>query len=158
MPRRAGHRSSGPDQVQPNLTPLLDVVLQLITFFMMLVHFGSRIEDSAVAVKLPVAPAALPGDDPGLDRLIVTLDTDNNLVSGREKVAVADQPGWWARQAMLRREGAELLNQPATSLPTRVFVRGDRQLAYSRLRQSLTDGQKAGFSTFSLVVRRVESP
>jgi biopolymer transport protein ExbD len=158
MPRRAGHRSTGPDHVQPNLTPLLDVVLQLITFFMMLVHFGSRVEDSAVAVKLPVAPAALPGDDPGLDRLIITLDTDNNLINGREKIALTDQSGWWARQASLRREGAKLLNMATTSLPTRVFVRGDRQLAYSRLRQSLTDGQKAGFSQFSLVVRRTEEP
>ena len=42
MPRRAGHRSAGPEHVQPNLTPLLDVVLQLITFFMMLVHFGTQ--------------------------------------------------------------------------------------------------------------------
>ena len=28
--------------LNPNLTPLLDVVLQLITFFMMLVHFGTQ--------------------------------------------------------------------------------------------------------------------
>ena len=46
-----------------NLTPLLDVVLQLITFFMMLIHFGTKLEGATKAVRLPVAPAALPGAD-----------------------------------------------------------------------------------------------
>ena len=57
-----------------NLTPLLDVVLQLITFFMMLIHFGNQLEGETRAVRLPVAPAALPGSDLALDRLAVALD------------------------------------------------------------------------------------
>ncbi len=55
--------------LNPNLTPLLDVVLQLITFFMMLVHFGASLEGSTEGVRLPVAPAALPGSDLTIDRL-----------------------------------------------------------------------------------------
>ena len=50
--------------LNPNLTALLDVVLQLITFFMMLVHFGTRLEGATKAVRLPLAPAALPGTEP----------------------------------------------------------------------------------------------
>jgi biopolymer transport protein ExbD len=157
MPRRSSsHRRSMTDQVQPNLTPLLDVVLQLITFFMMLVHFGTKVEDTALAVKLPVAPAALPGDDPSLDRMIVTLDPENNLVSGEEKIKDADQPGWWMKQASDRRAGAELVNASTVTLPTQVFVRGDRRLSYGQLRKSLADGQKAGFGRFSLIVKRIE--
>ena len=49
--------------LSPNLTPLLDVVLQLITFFMMLVHFGTRLDSATKAVRLPLAPAALPGSE-----------------------------------------------------------------------------------------------
>lgn len=156
MPRRSSHRKAAPDQVQPNLTPLLDVVLQLITFFMMLVHFGTRVEDSALAVKLPVAPAALPGSDPSLDRLIITIDTNNNLISGTEQIAEPDQPAWWVSQAGQRREGAELVDVSAESLPTRVFIRGDRRLPYGKLRKALADGQKAGFAQFSLIVKRIE--
>ena len=37
----------------PNLTPLLDVVLQLITFFMMLIHFGNKLEGESTAIRLP---------------------------------------------------------------------------------------------------------
>lgn len=157
MPRRSpSHRRPTSGQVQPNLTPLLDVVLQLITFFMMLVHFGTRVEDTALAVKLPVAPAALPGGDPSLDRMIVTLDADSQLVSGNEKIAEKDQPAWWANQATQRRAGAELVDAPTAALPTRVFIRGDRRLSYGRLRNSLSQGQQAGFAQFSLIVKRTE--
>src|SRR5437763_371967 len=50
MPRRRRDQSEG--VVNLNLTPLLDVVLQLITFFMMLIHFGSRLEGATKAVRL----------------------------------------------------------------------------------------------------------
>lgn len=161
MPRRASRRQSGPEHVSPNLTPLLDIVLQLITFFMMLVHFGTKMEESAIAVKLPVAPAALPGDDPGLDRLVLSLDETGRLVSGKEFIPEDQQPAWWARQATIRREGMELVDVtsralPRQSLPTRVFVRGDRRMAYGRLRASLGQGQQAGFEKFSLIVKRAE--
>ena len=55
MPRRHRDRSEG--MMNPNLTPLLDVVLQLITFFMMLIHFGSQLEGESKAIRLPTAPA-----------------------------------------------------------------------------------------------------
>ena len=67
MPRR--RRTATSSVLNPNLTPLLDVVLQLITFFMMLVHFGTRLEGATKAVRLPVAPAAFPGSDLTFDRL-----------------------------------------------------------------------------------------
>ena len=57
MPR-SHRRSSG--LISPNLTPLLDVVLQLITFFMMLVHFGTRLEGANRAVRLPVVRRLFP--------------------------------------------------------------------------------------------------
>ena len=47
VPHAAPHiERSSTAVANPNLTPLLDVVLQLITFFMMLVHFGTRLEGS----------------------------------------------------------------------------------------------------------------
>ena len=46
----------------PNLTPLLDVVLQLITFFMMLVHFGTRLEGATrpCGCRWPPRPCRAP--------------------------------------------------------------------------------------------------
>ena len=108
-------RTATSSVLNPNLTPLLDVVLQLITFFMMLVHFGTRLEGATKAVRLPVAPAALPGSDLTFDRLGVAMDAQGRLlVEGRaldEEAASA----WWADQAKIRRAGLETLGEPAAA-------------------------------------------
>jgi biopolymer transport protein ExbD len=141
----------------PNLMPLLDVVLQLITFFMMLVHFGTRLEGATKAVRLPVAPAALPGSDLTFDRLGVAMDAQGRLlVEGR---ALEDEAAsaWWADQAKIRRAGLLALGKPATvhvDLPTVVILRADRAASYGSVRRALAEAQDKGFAQFSLVVLR----
>jgi len=48
-------------KAEPNLTPLLDVVFQLITFFMLVVNFSTENYDQRV--RLPVAESARPVED-----------------------------------------------------------------------------------------------
>ena len=48
-------------KAEPNLTPLLDVVFQLITFFMLVINFSSENYDQRV--RLPIAESARPIDD-----------------------------------------------------------------------------------------------
>src|SRR6188768_4228434 len=105
MPRR--HRDQSEGMANPNLTPLLDIVLQLITFFMMLIHFGSRIEGVTQAVRLPVAPAALPGADLALDRLMVVVNAQGELLVDDKTLEGKAAESWWAEQATRRREGQE---------------------------------------------------
>jgi biopolymer transport protein ExbD len=160
--------------ISPNLTPLLDVVLQLITFFMMLVHFGSRLEGASRAVRLPVAPAALPGSDLTIDRLPVSLDARGGLRVGGEVLTGTAATAWWARQARLRRAGLELLPADVSAaagadpgaaatgrlekdeLPTVVILRADREASYGAVRRTLAEAQEQGFAQFSLVVLRSE--
>ena len=142
--------------LNPNLTPLLDVVLQLITFFMMLVHFGTRLEGAPKAVRLPVAPAALPGSDLTFDRLPRARRPGPAEVGDQwldEDAAAA----WWAQQARTRRAGLETLRTPAAAedeLPTVVIVRADRAASYGAVRRTLATAQDKGFAHFSLVVLR----
>lgn len=56
---------------EPNLTPLLDVVLQLLMFFMMCVNFVS--EQVNEDVKLPKSQAVKPMDKADADYLFVNL-------------------------------------------------------------------------------------
>jgi biopolymer transport protein ExbD len=157
MPRRRRDSSV----LSPNLTPLLDVVLQLITFFMMLIHFGTKIEGATRAVRLPVAPAALPGGDLSLDRITVALDALGRLLVGGdpngEGQTVLEGPAveaWWAQQATARRSGRETLGGPIEELTTVVVVRADRSASYGAVRRTLAAAQGRGFARFSLVVLR----
>jgi len=158
MPRHHGTRTSA--ALSPNLTPLLDVVLQLITFFMMLVHFGTRLEGATKAVRLPLAPAALPGSDLTFDRLSVLLDARGRIQAGDQWLGEDAAAAWWAGQAKSRRDGLEYLRDrdaAAEELPTVVIVRADRDASYGVVRRTLATAQEQGFAHFSLVVLRRRS-
>ena len=163
MPIR--RRNRGTPEFTVNLTPLLDVVLQLITFFMMLIHFGTKLEGATRQVRLPVAPAALPGADLALDRLTVSLDARGRLLAAprggeanAETTALDDEAAqaWWSEQAALRRAGRETLGGPAGELTTVVIIRADRAASYGAVRRALAAAQGRGFARFSLVVLQRE--
>jgi biopolymer transport protein ExbD len=137
-----------------NLTPLLDVVLQLITFFMMLIHFGTKLEGATKAIRLPIAPAALPGSDLGFDRLVVSVDRDGRLLTEDQTLDGAESQRWWADQAKRRREGQETLGKMTDDLATSVIIRADRDASYGMVRRTLAAAQERGFANFSLVVLR----
>jgi biopolymer transport protein ExbD len=148
--RRGGEQSV----FSPNLTPLLDVVLQLITFFMMLIHFGTKLEGATRAVRLPLTPAALPGSDLAIDRLSVAIDSAGRLLVDEKELEGADADAWWARQAEKRRAGLETLTMVADEIPTVVILRADRSVSYGTVRRALATAQDRGFVHFSLVVLR----
>ncbi len=153
MPRPRLRNSS--NTLAPNLTPLLDLVLQLITFFMMLVHFGTRIEGATREVRLPVAPAALPGEDMAFDRMIVELDARGRILGASGAIEENRTAAWWADQAKLRRAGLEALGAATAGndvLPTQVIVRADRDAPYGALRRVLAAAQDRGFAHFRFVV------
>jgi biopolymer transport protein ExbD len=147
-----------PTALNPNLTPLLDVVLQLITFFMMLIHFGARLEGATRMVTLPLAPAARPGTDLTFDRLPVAVDAGGRLLVEGRPLEPGSAPAWWAEQARKRRSGAGTVrnDEPSSSeaLPTVVILRADRAVSFRAVWQTLADAQEHGFAHFSLVVLR----
>jgi biopolymer transport protein ExbD len=147
-------RRRDPDTFQLNLTPLLDVVLQLITFFMMLIHFGSKLEGATREVRLPLTPAALPGADLALDRLTAVLDARGRLLVGADALEGDAAEQWWAAEAKRRREGQETLGGPVQELPTVVVLRADRNASYGAVRRTLAQAQERGFAHFSLVTLR----
>ena len=72
-------------KAEPNLTPLLDVVFQLITFFMLVINFSNENYDQRV--RLPVAGSARPVEDEqrvSEDRLVLNVDSEGHLLMGGE--------------------------------------------------------------------------
>jgi biopolymer transport protein ExbD len=158
---RSNRRRARSSVLNPNLTPLLDVVLQLITFFMMLVHFGTRLDGATKAVRLPLAPAALPAFDLTFDRLGVAMDAQGRLLVEGQALELRAQAAWWAAQAETRRAGLEALGEPnaaSDGLPTVVILRADRAVSYGTVRRALAEAQDKGFAHFSLIVLRSNAP
>ena len=152
------NRSRGEGSFQLNLTPLLDVVLQLITFFMMLIHFGGKIEGATASIRLPTAPSALPTGDLGLDRLVVSVDAKGRLIAEGNTIEGISADAWWSEQARKRQAGLETLGRRDDELPTLVVVRADKAASFGSVRRLLATAQERGFARFTLVVLRGRQP
>ena len=73
---------------EPNMTPLLDVVLQLVMFFMLCANFV--MEQVNETIKLPDAIAAKALDSKQGSFIMVNVDSSGNVLIGRDKPEVLD--------------------------------------------------------------------
>src|SRR6185295_6535560 len=99
--------SQSADSAEPNLTPLLDVVFQLITFFMLVINFSNDNYDQRV--RLPVAGSARPLDAGKVseDRLVLNIDRDGRLLITGEVLDIERALREIHFQAQLVRQNAE---------------------------------------------------
>ena len=105
-------------------------------------------------MRLPVVPAGMPRDDLGIDRILVVINAEGNLVVNQRPLDQRASERWWGDQARLRRGGGALVAGPLDELSTRVVVCADRQAPYGKVRKQLATAQNTGFSRFTLVVLR----
>jgi biopolymer transport protein ExbD len=137
-------------RAEPNLTPILDMVFQLITFFMLVINFKSAEIDSSL--KLPVVGSARPVETHGQRGLLVlNVDTAGNLkMYGR---TVEDVEGYIFKEAHAARLAARIelpQSEAAADLPTTVVVRADRATPFKMLNRVIKACQDNGFRKFAL--------
>ncbi|WP_422929944.1 ExbD/TolR family protein [Singulisphaera sp. PoT] len=138
---------------EPNLTPLLDVVFQLITFFMLVINFSNENYDQRI--KLPVAGSAQPTEDgqKGVDedRLVLNISNQGHLlVNGKD--LPSDKAGAEIRHlADLTRRNLDAAGvKKSADLPTTIILRADKGTEFSDLYALITQCQANGFRKFAL--------
>ena len=141
-------------RAEPNLTPLLDVVFQLITFFMLVINFSQDNFDQNV--RLPVAGTARPAEDgekASEDHLVLNVDREGHLVFNG-----VSQPLHTAIETIKRESQLVKLNLKAAGLkpdangglPTMVILRGDKDASCSSVYSLITACQSNGFFKFAM--------
>jgi biopolymer transport protein ExbD len=141
-------------KAEPNLTPLLDVVFQLITFFMLVMNFSN--ENYDIRIRLPVAGSARPVDDEkrvSEDRLVLNIDRDGHLVFGGQV-----QPLHKAIQTIKHEADLIKLNLRAGGqkpdsgggIPTTIVFRADKEATFSSVMSLIKACQTNGFRKFAL--------
>jgi biopolymer transport protein ExbD len=142
-------------KAEPNLTPLLDVVFQLITFFMLVINFSSDNYDARV--RLPVAGSARPveeGDKAATeDRLVLNVDKEGHLLMNGQVLTTTKALQEIKHQAALVKlnvTAAGLKPDPSGGLPTTIVLRADRDTPFSSLFTLITACQSNGFRKFAL--------
>ncbi len=138
---------------EPNLTPLLDVVFQLITFFMLVINFSNDNYDQRV--KLPVAGSAQPVEDgqksAGEDRLVLNISKQGHLLINGKDLPTEQAYAEIKRQATLIRYNLKAAGvKKSDDLPTTIVLRADRDTEFTNLFGLITSCQAQGFRKFAL--------
>ena len=142
-------------KAEPNLTPLLDIVFQLITFFMLLINFSQDNYD--VRIKLPVAGSARPVDEVETtieERLILNINSKGELLFGGKILSMGQAIEQIKFEAQLFRLNSKTVKEKKTGadegLPTRIVIRADRDTPFAPIYSIITACQVNGYRKFDL--------
>ena len=122
-----------------NVVPYIDVMLVLLVIFMI----TAPLLTPGVKVDLPQA-AATPVDNPDKETLVVTVDRRGKLFLDDREISARD---------LQSKVAAILRVRPQTP----VLIRGDRQVAYNDVVQTMVLLQAAGAPSVGLVTQSPDS-
>ncbi|HEV3258221.1 MAG TPA: biopolymer transporter ExbD [Gemmataceae bacterium] len=138
--------STGEVKAEPNLIPLLDVVFQLIMFFMVGVSFvNDQVNEN---IQLPSAQSARPLDKGETDVLFLNLNKDGQMeVVGQEEPKKNEaQIGSYLKQEFTDRKA----RNEQGKVNTMVILRADKGVEYKKVYQVLRKCKDAGFTKLQL--------
>lgn len=135
-----------------NLTPLLDLVLQLIMFFMITVNFVAA-DQFDETIKLPIAKNASLRD-PGAEQFIfLNLNPQGELIGALSNAAL-DTPGKLRIYLMDEKRHLERVafNRGINNPKVVVVLRADQNVRYAKVWEVLDSCKQAGFIHWQMSV------
>lgn len=145
----AAHQHSSNEIAEPNLVPLLDLVLQLVMFFMMVANFV--MEENDQSIKLPLSQMAKPIDDTGPDVLHLGIDEAGTvLVVGRKPMTRDDEVVTFLRDTADANRRRMASRHETGDLKTLVIIRASRDCTYQKIYMVMRRCQEAGLRHLQL--------
>ena len=137
-------------KAEPNLTPLLDMVFQLITFFRLVINFKSASLD--LSLRLPVVGCARPVDTKGMeDLLILNITQDGKLIVYGIPKDIESYIAGEAQATLLWARRTNLDLKFGDELPSMVVIRADEATPFKLLNRVIKACQDNGYRRFALM-------
>lgn len=134
--------------VEPNLTPILDMVFQLITFFMLVINFKGASLD--LSLQLPVLGSARPLEYTGtLEPLMLNIDAKGGVQSFGHPVEVQT---FVPQEAKMLKLQLKALGKPIENdeLPVPVIIRADKTVDFATVLGVIRLCQAQGYRQIAL--------
>jgi biopolymer transport protein ExbD len=125
-----------------DMTPMIDVTFQLITFFMFTMNFTEAEQDQRI--QLPTSQVAKPMENSDIDPLTLQLMEDGRVIYNGEPVALL------ALGDYLENEKAVMLAASKEPSAATVVVRADGRAKTGEVQQIIRSCQEKGFDKFVL--------
>ena len=135
--------------VEPNLTPILDMVFQLITFFMLVINFKGASMD--LTLQLPVLGSARPLEYTGqLEPIVLNIDPKGGVKAFGQPVNVNE---FVPHQAKMLKLQLKALGKPlaeSDELPVPVIIRADKVTDFATVLGVIRLCQMQGYRNIAL--------
>jgi len=139
MARRS---SGGPSNTDIDMTPMIDVTFQLITFFIFTLNFSTAVQDDRV--QLPLSQLAKPAKGPAEDPITLQLMLDGSVIYNGESVPLPEMGGY------LENEKRVLISASKEPSAATVIVRADGRSKTGEVQEIIRKCQEKGFERFAL--------
>ncbi len=138
----ARRRGGGSSKTEIDMTPMIDMTFQLITFFMFVMSFSEAEQDERV--QLPLSQLAKPAE--GVIERPITLQLTNagTVIYAGELVAVRDIG------AYLEREKTVMIDENREPNTATIIVRADGRAKTGEVQDIIRICQEKGFERFAL--------
>ena len=145
----ARRQSDGPSKTDVDMTPMIDMTFQLITFFVFTLNFSTAVQDERL--QLPMSQLAKPAEGPSVDPITLQLMSDGNVIYLGEPLPVEEIGGY------LENEKRVMLGAGKNLAEATVIVRADGRSKTGDVQELIKFCQEKGFEKFVLRAQYDES-
>ena len=138
-------KSHNQAKAEADLTPMIDMVFQLIAFFMVLINFSQSEQNDRV--QLPDSQLAKPAEDKLEFPIVIHLTSEGTVIVG------GDESGVEGIRPLLGRDLEVLRLDKITAADANIVIRGHRDVAGGRVQDLIEKCQAMGFEKFALRVK-----
>ena len=138
----ARRRGGEPSTTDIDMTPMIDMTFQLITFFMFVMNFSEAEQDERI--QLPLSQLAKPVEGATETPITLQLTNDGSIIYAGELVAVRDIG------AYLEREKSVMVDAGKEPSAATVIVRADGRAKTGEVQEIIRICQEKGFERFAL--------
>jgi biopolymer transport protein ExbD len=136
-------KARGPEFVEIDYTPMIDMTFQLIAFFMILINFSDGEQDERV--KLPSSAIAIPPTTPLDAPITIQMADDGKIIMNGELL-----PDVQALRPFLKNEQYVLQTREQSEKDATVVIRADKDAKTGRVQEIIKLCQEIGFEKFTL--------
>ena len=137
-----GRRNEGPSTTEVDMTPMIDIVFKLMTFFIFTLNFSEAEQDDRI--QLPLSQLAKPVPGPVEKPITLQVTSTSSVIYAGELIPVPQIGGY------LEREKASLVNAGRQPADATVIVRADGRAKTGEVQEIVKICQEKGFEKFAL--------
>jgi biopolymer transport protein ExbD len=136
-------KGKGPEFVEIDYTPMIDMTFQLVAFFMILINFEASEQDERV--QLPSSVLAKPPQSPFETPITIQMVRTGGILMGGQVYADAD-----AIKPLLNNEKYVLETQQKDVKNATIIIRAHKDAKTGQVQEVIKVCQEVGFEKFTL--------